>query len=71
MTKTKKNCDSQLRVRSSNRAQSGEPCLLCAQTKEPQIGKIFDRPELVNLIRKVLGIPVSAAHTYNTIYYIT
>lgn len=36
------------------------PCLLCAQSKDPQIGNIFDRPELINLIRKVLGISVSA-----------
>lgn len=36
-----------------------EPCLLCSETKEPKLGDIFDRPELINMIHNVSGISVS------------
>lgn len=36
-----------------------EPCLLCSETKEPKLGNIFERPELINMIRNVSGLDVS------------
>lgn len=58
--KMKNSIKTMSRVRSTVKVSINEPCLMCAQIKEPRIGKIFERPELINLIQKVLGISVSA-----------